>query len=463
MRKLAVGTLVALGLGLTSGQLGAQEKYQKPNCDLNTGNFIVKQTMTYLKGATEEQSESQRQQLLADAARSLREGLSNDLGDNPAIWYFYGRYYLLMNDAFGADSAFRRTQSAVPDCAEDIDYYREKTWVTHVNNGVDSLQNGSTEGAKDEFRAANAIYQVANVSYFYLGSIFGDELESDSALYYFRKVIEIGAADDEHVENYHQAVANMAIVFSGLEDWDSAAVWYRKVRELDPSDTDALMGLAQAYDAKGDRDRALAVYDSVLANQEQMTDVDLFSTGNKLFGSDKFKLAVDAFEAGLKKNPFHRDALYNLANTYLAIIDAGGQSAGDRKQAAETMDEVARRLVDIDPKNRDALRILAAAHQMRGMEDSTVAVLARVDRLTYEVNVDISRAIRGGYTVRGRVVNLASRSTSVPTITFEFLDSHGGVVNTQTVAAATIEAGQSKRFSFTQAGGLIVAWRYKVS
>ncbi|MFQ5704405.1 MAG: tetratricopeptide repeat protein [Gemmatimonadales bacterium] len=462
MKIIAVGAAVVLGLGIGTTPLRGQEKFHGPNCELSTGNFLVKQAMTYLKGATEDKSENRRKELLVDTERSIHEALANDMGDDPAIWYFYGRYYFMKDDMRGADSAFGKVEKMVPDCADDIDYYRETAWVTHVNSGIDSLQSGAMEGAKDEFRAANAIYKTANVSYFYLGSIFGDELETDSALYYFRKVIDIGEADEEHLDNYQKAVSNMAVLFAGLEQWDSAAVWYRKVRDLDPSNTDALLGMAQAYDEMGDSVAALATYDSVLANKEALSAIDLFGTGNKLFAADKFELAVQAFEAGLEKNPFHRDALYNLANTYLAILTAGGRSGEDKNAMAAAMDKVARRVISLDPQNRAALRLLAAAHQMRGMEDSTKAVLARVDKLRYEVNVDISQQIRGGYTLRGRVVNLRARSTSVPAITFEFLDKDGNVVSTQTVAAATLASKKSKRFSFTQAGAGIVAWRYKV-
>ena len=463
MRRLAVTAAILVGLALGTVQASAQgEKYQGPTCELDKGHYLVRSAITYISGATEEEAPDKRQQLLLDAQRNLIEAVRGDRQDDPAVWYFFGRYYVLTDDPVGADSAFRRVEEQVPDCAEDIGFYRETLWVQTVNAGIDSLRAGSYEGAREAFRKANAIQTEANVAYFYLASVFADEGETDSALYYFKRVTAIGTADTAHLDNYQTAVENVATLHHMLEEWDSAAVWYKRARELNPSNADALFGLAEAYAGMGEQDRVVMIYDSVLANPAGMKDVDLFNAGVKLFNADEFDRAVQAFEAGLEKNGFHRDALYNLANTYLAIVNDANQPQSQRDEALTKMAEVTHRLVAVDPRNRSSFRLLAAAHSLQNMDDTTVVILREVDALTFEVVVDISRPITGGYSVHGRVVNLEDTEMAFPTITFEFLDGAGKFVSSHDIPGETLTPKGSKRFSLTGASEAIVAWRYKI-
>jgi len=316
---------------------------------------------------------------------------------------------------------------------------------------------------------ANAIYHDANVGFFYMASLFADEGESDSALYYYKKVAAIGTSDTAHIDNYHTSVENIATIHHMLAqdltdetEWDSTIVWYQKLRELDPTNSDALFGMAEAYSELGDQQHAVVLYDSVLANPGAMKDVDLFNAGVKLFNSDNFDRATRAFEAGLEKNPNHRDALFNLANTYLMIAQDAGRPRAARNAALQKMDAVAHRLLAIDPKNREVYRVLAAAHQLQNMEDTSKTIMDAMDALTYEVAVDFSRASQGGYVVAGRVVNLKESQTNVPNIVFEFLDASGAVVATETIPAQSLASKASARFTFNE-GPEVVAWRYRAA
>jgi len=463
MNRLVLGAGIAIGLGLSSGQLTAQaEEYQEPTCALDMSHFLVRQASTYIKGATEEADPANKEQLLASARQNLIEGIETDQADNPAIWYFLGRYYHLADDPMGADSAFSRVEQAVPECAQDIDYYRESMWVKAVNRGIDSIQNGLYEGAKHELRGANAIYERSNVSYFYLASVFADEGDADSALYYFKKVVEMGQADLEHIDNYNTSLENVATLYQMLGDWDSTVVWFQKVRDMDPSNSDALFGMAEAYSELGDEPAALKIYDEVLANASSMNDRDLFSAGGKLFNASEFDKAAQAFEAGLEKNPYYRDALFNLANTYLEIAQDQSRPQAERDEALRRMDDVTHRLVEVDPNSRVVYRILAAAHTLQGMDDTTEMIMRTMEALKFEVTVDVSRPISGGYMVAGRIINVKKDAeTAVPTITFDFLDASGNVVSSETTGGQTLAAGSSTQFQLTTAGQGIVAWRYK--
>jgi tetratricopeptide (TPR) repeat protein len=468
MNRLTVGVGCALGLVLVAGQLEAQEPeedqgFRAPTCELDMGHFLVRQAMTYLTGAAEEADPAAKETLLRDARASLMEAVNTDQAENPSVWYLLGRHGILTGDFIGADSAFSRVEMAVPLCSEDIEYYRHATWVTQVNRGIDLMQQIDYDGALVELGGAASIWNGANVALFYLGSIYAEYGETDSALYYFKEVVELGTADTSRVDNYNTAVENIATLYHMMEDWDSTIVWYQRAQEINPENTDITFGLAEAYSEIGNDERAFAIYDGVLANPGEMNSLDLFNAGVKLFNADEFTRASRAFVAGLDNNPYHRDALYNLSNTYLAMANDDARPQAERDNAIAEMGGIAERLIEVDPQNRDPRRLQAAALQLAGDADGAVAIMDEMNAFTYEVSVDISRPIDGGYELHGRITNLVDGAeTTTGTLTFEFMNGAGEVVGTDTVAPETLAADATSRFSLGAVGEGIVAWRYTV-
>ncbi|MFC1639591.1 tetratricopeptide repeat protein [Gemmatimonadota bacterium] len=468
MNRLTVGVLCALGLVSAAGQLEAQdppavEEFRAPACDLDMGHFLVRQAMTYLTGAVEEADPAAKEALLRDAQQSLVEAINTDQAENPSVWYLLARHGLLTGDLVGADSAFARVADVAPLCGEDIEYYRHSSWVRAVNRGIDMMQSIDYDGALVELAGASAIWRGANVALFYMGSIYAEYGEADSALYYFKEVVELGNTDSSRVANYNTAVENIATLYHMIEQWDSTIVWYEKALEINPENTDLVFGLAEAYAESGDDERAFTIYDGLLANPAEMNSLDLFNAGVKLFNADEFTRASTAFNAGLESNPYHRDALYNLSNTYLAMANDDGRPQSERDAAVAHMGEIATRLIAVDSQNRDPRRLHAAALQLAGDPDGAVAIMDEMNAFTYEVSVDISRPISGGYELHGRLTNLADDAeTATETLTFEFMNGAGDVVGTDTVAGETLAAGASTRFSLGAVGEEIVAWRYRV-
>src|ERR1043165_10015153 len=108
----------------------------------------------------------------------------------------------------------------------------------------------------------------------------------------------------------------------------------------------------------------------MLARGDSVPMLDMFGAGIALFKSGQYDRASNAFQAVLKKNPYYRDALYNLASTYLSMGSAKNDSSmtpaqkeARSKQIGEQMAPVAKRMADLDPYNRNSLRMLALAYQ----------------------------------------------------------------------------------------------------
>jgi tetratricopeptide (TPR) repeat protein len=480
MRRIVMVAAVAAAVSVASKAGTAQQGgYREPDCELKTGHFLVNSAVVYIKGASEQGDPVKKQSMLENAQRNLMDAFERGQTENPAVWYFLGRYYVMVNDAMGTDSAFTRAVQLAPQCADDIKFWRNYAWVPVINLAIDSLRAGAYGGAKHLLRAANALYAEDNIGLYYLGRIYASEGELDSAIYYSKRVVELGEPDSSRLENYETAMFNVGLIYTmkasqveeaALDDsmpaeaaalWDSAAVWFRRYRDHDPSDMQALGQLAAALDRAGHDDQALVLYDSVVTLAPQMDALDLLRTGEALFRAERYEKAADAFRLGLERNRFFRPGLYNLTNTYLALANEDTTQGQSRQRWAAEMEKTARTLVEVDPLSQEALNLLAAAYQIQRKDDSTLAVLERREALSFDVSLEVQQATDDGYLVQGRIVNRQDSTVAVPAIAFEFLDAAGNVVATDTVPAQSLAPNASAPIDLTGIGEGIAAVRYR--
>jgi tetratricopeptide (TPR) repeat protein len=456
-------TVVGLAVSAMTTDARAQEPYRGPGCELSGAYFLVDQAETYLKGAYEEEQEADRIEMRASAERTLLEALDRGEVENPAVWYLLGRAYQISGDLAGMDSTFRRAQQLAPECAEDIKYYRELTWVPIINEAIDSLRGGGFEAAKGLLATAAMLRPEDNLSHYYLARIFANDGEVDSAIAHFGMVLDLGPMEEpERQNNYLTSLQSIADLYSGLAEWDSAAAYYNRLRDAGGGDATTLVDLAQAYENAGNHEQAMELYAEVIDAGETMEPSALFETGQALFLQEQFSLAIDAFETGLAKNPYAVPAMYDLANSYRALALSEGAPAADRQAATAGMLETSEKLVAADPLSAEALRLLASAQQLGSNTRATDQTLAKIDRLPVELEVYYAAASGGAYSVQGQFRNVRGREVTVPAITFEFLSAAGDVLETKTAGGETIAASGSTRFSVTATASGIVGYRYTV-
>jgi hypothetical protein len=80
------------------------------------------------------------------------------------------------------------------------------------------------------------------------------------------------------------------------------------------------------------------------------------------------------------------------------------------KQIGEQMAPVAKRMAELDPYNRNSLRMLALAYQYQNQQDSVLALLTRVEDLPFEVTVTGFQDVENGRKVSGTVTALETAS-----------------------------------------------------
>jgi tetratricopeptide (TPR) repeat protein len=175
----------------------------------------------------------------------------------------------------------------------------------------------------------------------------------------------------------------------------------------------------------------------------------------ELYNQKKYAEAAAAFEKIVATEPYNRDALYGLANSYIGL-------------KSPKLADVAARLVQIEPMNEEIVRMYANGLRMAKKE--TQANKAAVQVLSMPVSITVSQfaptptdaSITGTATGREAQTAQGKPVAATPmTLIFEFLDAKGAVVANQEVQVPALKPGQTQPITAKGQGAGIVAWRYK--
>lgn len=134
--RVLLALVAAGGLAGPAWAQGTWVGHRQP-CKLSTGHFLINGGVMYLKQAVESRFPDQRAGRLAEAQRVLLQAITTGgQGENPAAWYYLGRYYAELPDPAGADSAFRRAVALAPDCASDVAGYTAPLAALALNDAM---------------------------------------------------------------------------------------------------------------------------------------------------------------------------------------------------------------------------------------------------------------------------------------------------------------------------------------
>ena len=534
MRKL-IGLM--LGSTVWTSALAGQGWVQA-KCDIKPGNYLVNSAVLYLKNAAQTRFDDQKKKDLSDAYRSLTQALtSGGQEKNPAAWYYLGRYYVVQNDVYGADSAFDRAEALIPACKDDMWLWRRNSlWVPAFNAGVGALNAQQYDSAVAAFRRAAVIFDEEPQGFTTLATAFfnmpaetfmpestfrrmnpgvpdslfqaaydaATRTRYDSAAKYFRRGIA-ASTDPKHAREKSDAMFNLANAFYAAQRYDSAAAAYGEYLKIAPNDAQALARLGEVLEAGGHKDSAMSIYAYIIAHADSMDPTSLFNAGVSIYNgappspdtvrvsadcrrertggrtglplaqrrgitaqcdsvarqamkdrdaqaARNYSLAAQAFEAGLARNRYSRDGLFNLANTYLALRDP------------DKMLSIAQRLVAVDPLNRSSVRLVAQAFALKSRSDSALHYVTLADSLL-PIDVTVTSFAPGeqNASVGGLVANFHTSPSAPVSLTFEFLDASDKVVATQAVDVPAIPAEGNHALQVQAIGAGIIAWRYHKS
>jgi tetratricopeptide (TPR) repeat protein len=444
--------------------------YQPAQCNIKPNHFKVASAAGYVKAAIETDVPENKVRILGQAEKVDLEAIQQNGQDkNPAAWYYLGRVYLMQGKLAPADSALTKAQQMAPDCAKDIDVYRRNAWVALINAGSKFEEDKNTDSAFALYRQANSIYRGSPIGFYRAASIWNDKGQPDSAAYYFGQAaaaVPPTATDTTDVKYRNNSAFSQGVLLLNAKKFDQAAPVFEQYLKWVPNDAQAKRGLAAAYRGLGQNEKASALEKEVAASGGAGaggggagggagTD-DIMSAGIGLFKDKKYAEAAAAFEKVVAAEPYNRDALSSLANTYLAL--------GNGPKLLET----SRRLVAIEPMSESALKLLGEGYKQSSKVDDAVKTAEQV--LALPANVRAANFATQGsgasltLTATGRAAQTPAGKPIAPAavpITVEFINASGQPVAAQEATIPAVTEGASQDVKVDAQGAGIAAWRYK--
>jgi tetratricopeptide (TPR) repeat protein len=379
---------------------------------------------------------------------------------NPAAWYFLGRIYLQQGDLAGADSAFNKAETMLPACKDDISKVRYTGWVPLVNGGIEFVKQQNNDSALALFRQANQIYRDKPAAYLNAGVIFANAGKTDSAIAYWEKASQI-AERTNAVEDRNVATRNLGAMYQKAGRHQEAVATLEKYLTWVPNDAEVKRALATSYRAAGQNDKAAALEKEVGAPAPAAAGSPAATGGAmnsaiKLYNEKKYAEAAAAFEQVVAQEPYNRDALYGLANSYIGLKNGPKLAA------------TAERLAEIEPMNDEIVRMLANGQRMAKKEAQANKTAVRVLTMPVTVSVTQFAPTPAGATITGTATGREAQTAQGKPVTaspmkliFEFLDAKGTVVANQEVQVPALKPGASHPIQVSAQGAGITAWRYK--
>ncbi|MEO7965476.1 MAG: tetratricopeptide repeat protein [Gemmatimonadaceae bacterium] len=381
-----------------------------------------------------------------------------------------------------ADSAFDAVEAAQPACKDQTEEYRRKIYAPLVNSAVNLYNQQKSEAAGVMARRGLEVYdgyKLAYIAYNIQGNVLQSKDSIDAAVKSFKRMTELMKGDTTTLEDRKNTMINIAQMIMLQGDNGDAAAKKAKMAEASaylqeylkefPGDAKAQGALARAQISSGDAGAAERVFGEMVASPDKYSDSQLFEAGVNAARAERPKDAAALFAAGLKKNPYSRDGLFNLAVT-LQNLDRW-----DDMVAPMT------RLVQIDPENPDNYRIWATYYQGKAKiakaaaakkpatspeakayaatNDSLLKYFNRMQQSPVKVAFTLWSHDGNKHTLGGTVDNLTDAAKSV-TLKFDFLDATGNVVSSKEAPLADIAAKGSKAFKLEAEGAGIVAFKY---
>ena len=465
---LCAAAVVLLGSGAEAQNqavIAAQpSQYRAPECGpLREGHFKVKSGATYVQSALN--SATNRDRLLGDADRVLREALSEGQQNSAMAWYWMGRVYLYRGDVAGADSSLKRAEQLAPECANDYRQIRLPTAQALMKPAADFREAGQLDSAMMLLRSVLSFQPDNPNANYEMAVIFYNQKNFDSAAVNFQRAVaateQRAATDSNYAAFRNQAMFNLAAVYQNAGKHKEAIETLRKYLSFNPTDDDARRALANSFRASGMADSASAIEKTITTQPASGSGgaapgANAFNRGIDAFNAKDYPTAAAAFNEYLATNARSREALYNLASTYYAMNNA------------DSLIAVGERLVALDPLNDNNLRLLAGGYQMKKNQDQMIKYALLITELPINVEVSGFQTGAAAATWVGSATGRGARNQSdqpiapAPmTLVFEFLDNSGNVVATQEIAVRALPEGEKQELSVASQTSGIVAWRYK--
>lgn len=413
------------------------------------------------------------------------------------------------------DSAFKVVETANPECVGETSRWRgQKAWVGLVNTAIERLGADDLDAAEAAANTAIRLNPFGPYGYVILASAKAKRNQGTEAFRLYRTSVELASKDTIYDDIRRQSLiylgnlaadsAEVAADASARKPYvDEAKAAFEKViadPKAEELRVNARAGMCRVAIVSGDTAALRENYKDPLANPAAFEYSDLMNAGVCMARAEMTPEATTLFKAAYEKNPYHRDALSNLAIMHLRL---------DNYDAAVPLTS---RLVQVEPNNPDNMQLAVLAYagmakrsrdtrmaaakaapaktaptkgkapatkaaapagprlsaaqidslfeHEKAYTDSAVTMNDRKEKLEVKVSLTDFSTNDDRVTVQGTVANNGSADKNV-TMKIDFLDSTGNVVVSKEQALGSLGAGKTGRFNVSHSPGKgITAFRY---
>lgn len=410
----------------------------------------TKDAEKFLGLAMMRQTPDQKRPLLEQALKPLQEAMAKN-PDNAKVWFMAGQVQVGLGNFLAADSAFKKAEQLYPAYSEDISGEREVAWVEAFNAGITLMDQKNNDEAIKQLEMAELMYPHRPEAKMNLGALYAAKNEPAKAIAAFEGAV----------------TATSGPLKDKLKPED-AANW-KRYAEM------ATLNIAQISG----------------------------SAGVELFNAEKFDEAIAAFNRATKVNPYSRDYLFNLAQSFYAKAgkieearDALLAQEEELKKAKKTADakakadeaakfvpnllplyaqiaELAERTLVLDPNNESLYHLAARSYTLTGRlgeqakktewENKALAVLTKREAIQFEVSEVAIGTGDGEATVRGTVKNLKAAAGSPLKLKVTLIGLAGTPIGESefTVTAPAVDQTAAFEGKVTTTGE-VAGWKYEV-
>lgn len=487
---LLVATLSACATGGGAGAVDpADGDVGRPadNAHTRTAGIAIAQATA----AGGEQATGHYQQALDAALMSIEIDPANPKG-----YLLAGQAAVGLGNWVQADTMFDRAQEMYPGYENQIRSEREQGWVAAYNLGIEEVNEGDIEAARELFAAADRLYQERPEARMNLGWAAMRLGDTETAIEAYRGALDIlygpppEGLDETQLEAWARdrrvASFNLAQLLAQAgrpaEAAEVLGEFLARNPEVDAATQLQAMTAQANFLAQAGEAEAAQELMAQIRGREDLTAMDHFQIGIGFFNTGDYAEAAEAFGEAARLNPYSRDALLNLVQSLYSEaleLEEEPESAERDARLEEIYTEIleaAEQVRSFDPLNRNLLSFMLRAH--RGLADlaPTAAEAERFRQasqdlfreyqaLPYEV-ADIALNLQEGDQARvtGLFTNLSGDAGDQVQLRFTAVNQAGTAIDSELISITLPATGESVEFSTTLdlSGGDFAGWSYEM-
>jgi len=372
-----------------------------------------------------------------------------------------------------ADSSITVVEQSSPACATYMAPFRQqKAWLNVTNGAINALNDNKLDSAEILARRSLTLDRKSPYAYSVLASIAKARKNYPMMLEYSKQTLTAAGADSSFADirdrtNYDIA-ATMTLRAQDAKGEEKKALareaiagWLPLLTTKDDvQGTTAVSNIAKMYIAAGDSAQFGKIYAPMIADPSKYAEATILQAGVVASQNKRPDDAALLFNAVASRNPYQRDALNNLAASYI--------QAGENEKVNPVIDK----LVALDPSNPDNWLLYAFNYVGLLKKAPKTGPLSRKynDSLVYYNNKSEKMPVKVAFTeftrnaegtvLAGTIENRGTVAKSY-SLAVEFLGRNGEVVGTETASVGPVSPKGTQTFRIKSAKTGVAGYRYK--